>query len=192
MQKTLFRPIHLILIVLPEFIFSQKSQRIDSSFYHVPFKEGQIVYEKVFYLDTLSNKDAVFTAAKSALIKNTNYKYAEIDEDRDAGSISSEITFDFSVKPGIAKLILTAKSILSIDVKENRFRVRIFNNNASVVLLNVPVDYEMKETYKYELEQIAKEKWKSSKSIILNWHQHLTTIMNAFGILIKKNLTDDF
>jgi hypothetical protein len=192
MVKIFIKRIHLLLIVLPEFVFSQTREISDSSFYQVPFNNGQIVYEKVFHLDTVSNKDAVFNAAKSALIKNANYKYGKIDEDRNAGNISSEITFNFSVKPGIAKFVLTAKSILSIDIKENRFRVRIFNNNASVILLNTPVNYEMAESYKLEQEQITKEKWKASKSIILNWHKHLVLIIDAFGILIKKGINDDF
>lgn len=185
-----------ILLFLPVLLNAQvnensNKQLLDSIFNSIPFKDGQIIYEKVFYIDSINNKDIVFNAAKSALIKNTNYKYSKIDDDRNSGNISCNISFQFSANPGIIELSYDAKSIISIDVKENRFRVRLFNNTASVIVMGITTDYNMGELYDYEFGRKNKNRWKAKNSIILSWHEKLSLILNAFGLIIKKGITND-
>jgi len=40
----------------------------------IPYRDGQIIYERIITLDSINNKEQVFNSAKSALIKNTSYK----------------------------------------------------------------------------------------------------------------------
>ncbi len=178
----------LTLLLIPVFCFTQD----DSSFYKIPFKENTIVYEKVFYLDSINDYNKVFNAVKSALIKNTNYKYTKIDEDRTSGNISTEISFPFSAKSGIIRVNFSAKTLLSIDVKPNRFRVRLYNNNASFIVMGETLNLEMAEAYKSEAEQIKKNKWKQQKSVVIPWSEKLELILNGFGFLINKGVDDDF
>ena len=185
-----------ILLFLPVLLNAQvnensNKQLQDSIFNSIPFKDGQIIYEKVFFIDSINNKDQIYNAAKSALIKNTNYKYSKIDDDRSSGSISCNIAFQFIASAGIVPLTYDAKSLLSIDVKENRFRVRIVNNNASVMVMQQLYEYDIIERYQYEFERREKNKWKAKKSIVLNWHEKLSLILNAFGLIIKKGITND-
>ncbi len=178
----------LLALLIPVCSLSQKDSLLSS----VPFKEGNIIYEKVFSFDNINDKTKIFNAVKSALIKNTNYKAVKIDEDRTSGNITTEIAFDFIAKPGIMKLVLTATTRLSIDVKENRFRVRLYNNSASFILMGEKIIYEMARTYLAEKEQIQKGKWKQNKSVILPWDEKLTLILNGFALSIKDGLNDDF
>ena len=141
----------------------------DSAFYKIPLKDNDIIYEKVFTIDSISNKDKLFNAVKYALIKSTNYKVAKVDEDRTSGSITTNISFNFITKPGIMKLVFEADTKLSIDVKENRFRVRLYNNSAHMTLMGELITYQMIRTYVAEKDQIEKGKWKATKSVILPW-----------------------
>ncbi len=90
------------------------------------------------------------------------------------------------------KLVFAAKSRLSIDVKENRFRVRLYDNSASFVLMGEQILYELPSSYLYEKEQIDKGKWKVAKSVVLPWNEKLTNILNGFAIIIKNGISDDF
>lgn len=158
----------------------------------IPFKDGQVIYEKVIYIDSVNNRDVVFNSAKAALIKNTNYKYTKVDEDRSSGSITTQISFLFSAKPGIMALPFTAVSNLSIDVKENRFRIRLYNNNASILVMNQKVEYELLRSYLFELDKISKNNWVEKKSIVLPWDKKLNEIFTAFATLVKEGVKDDF
>jgi hypothetical protein len=184
-----------LLLFVPCSVFSQKKQAFNEGWEFlnsIPIENGQVIYEKVFLLDSVNDKDKVFNSAKAALIKNTNYKYSKIDEDRTAGNISSEINFKFTAKAGIIALSFFAKGLLSIDVKENRFRVRIINNTASTTVMNVPVEVQMTDSYKAELDMVEKKKWKAAKSMVLPWDAQIRVILEAFGILIAQNVSDDF
>lgn len=164
----------------------------DSSFYKVPLNDNEIIYERVFNVDSINNKDKLFNAVKSALIKATNYKVAKVDEDRTAGSITTNISFSFIAKPGIMKLAFDADTKLSIDVKENRFRVRLYDNSAHFVLMGERLVYGMYKTYFAEKEQISKGKWKEAKSIILPWDEELRNILYGFSLMVSKGLSDEF
>jgi hypothetical protein len=163
----------------------------DSSFQKVPFKDDAIVYEKVFYLDSVNDQTKVFNAVKSTLIKNTNYKASKIDEDRTSGSISTQISFLFSAKPGIARLTFTGTTLISIDVKANRFRVRLYNNKSTMTIMGTLLTYDMAGTYIQESASIEKGKWKEQKSIIIPWDEKLRLILNGFPILIGKGLNEE-
>lgn len=178
----------IILALLPILSFAQD----DSAFYKIPFKDNAVVYEKVFYLDSINDQNKIFNAVKTSLIRNTNYKYTKIDEDRTAGNISTEISFLFSAKPGIARLTYTAKTLISIDVKPNRFRVRLFNNSASFILMGETLTYDFVKLYEAEYEQIKKNKWKPQKSIIIPWNEKLQLLLNGFGYLINTGIEDEF
>ena len=158
----------------------------------IPFRDGQIIYEKVIYIDSVNNRDIVFNSAKAALIRNTNYKYTKVDEDRNSGNITTQISFVFNAKPGIMALPYTAISNLSIDVKENRFRIRLYNNNASIMVMNQKLDYELLRTYLFELDRINQNKWIEKKSILLPWDKKLNEIFTAFAILVKEGVKDEF
>lgn len=178
----------LFFLLFPIFSYSQ----IDSSLFKVPLKDGNIIFEKVYFLDSLNNQEKVFNLVKSALIKNTNYKYSKIDEDRASGNISSSIEFLFIAKPGIAKLTFLANTLLSIDVKPNRFRVRLVNNTSYFTALGTNVNYDLTKSYNFELESFHSGKWKAQKSVVLPWIQKLDFILNGFPILIANGQKDDF
>jgi hypothetical protein len=191
MNKLIF-----FLLCIPFLGFSQEDQQhnIDSIFSTIPFKGGEVVYEAVIKLDSINNKEKVFNAAKSVLLNNTNYKHSKIDEDRIMGSLNTEISFFFTVKPGIAKFQFNAKSFVSIDVKENRFRVRIFRNTGKAYLMGEEFDYTMENTLQFEKDKLSAGKLKYEKSIIVSWNENLKTILNAFSVLIKDGVrnADDF
>jgi len=178
----------LVAIILqPIFAFSQK----DSNFYKVPFTNNDIIYESVVHLDSVYGKNKVFNAAKSTLIRNTNYKYSKVDEDRNSGNITAEITFDFVAKPlDFSKATFHGHSFLSIDVKEDRFRIRLYGNSASLFSEDKP-DFTMPTSYLQEKNQIKEHLWKESRSLIIPWHRQLETILQAFQMLIKDGLKDD-
>lgn len=178
----------ILMLFMPFLSFAQE----DTILNRIPFKDGQIVYEKVFYLDSVNDKDKVFNAAKAAIIRNSNYKYSKVDEDRVARNITTEISFPFAAKPGIVRITLTAKARLSIDVRENRFRVRVYDNLASFILMGETVSYELLHTYSYEKEQVEKGKWRVAKSVAVPWDEKLSLIMNTFGLLIYDSIKDDF
>jgi hypothetical protein len=153
--------------------------------------ENDIVYEKVFYFDTSISKNQIFNAIKSTLITNSNYKYSKIDEDRTSGNITTVINFEFNAKPGMAKLVFNARSQMSIDVKENRYRIRFLNNTANTTVIGATINYVMHQVYIDEKKQILKNKWKESKSLVVPWHESLFFILNAFDLLVAKELKDD-
>ena len=183
----------LLVLFLPLFCFTQEVElpKSDTIFNQIPFSNNEIIYEKVFQIDSVNNRDKIYNSAKAALIQNTNYKYSKIDEDRSSGSITSEIVFFFVAKPGIAKLSFKAICRLSIDVKENRFRVRLYNNTSSFELMGQLISYVLRDTYLLEKERISNGKWKASKSVVLPWHEKLSNILNAFGVLVKQGMKDD-
>lgn len=184
-----------LLFMLPILSFGQdEPPNIDSIFSTIPYKGNEIVYEEVIKLDNINDKEKVFNVAKAVLIKNTNYKYSKIDEDRISGSINTEISFSFIVKPGIAKFQLNAQSKVSIDIKENRFRVRVYRNTAKANLLGEELEYEMEKTLQWEKERIANGKLKFEKSMIIPWDKNIENILQAFSILIKEGVKgeDDF
>jgi len=158
----------------------------------IPFNNGQIVYEKIIYIDSVNDKNVVFNSAKAALIKNTNYKYTKVDEDRNSGNITTQISFLFNAKPGIMGVAFTAVSNLSIDVKENRFRIRLYNNNASIIVMNQKIEYELLRTYLFELDKISQNNWVEKKSIVLPWDKKLNEIFSAFSNLVKEGVKDEF
>lgn len=184
----------LLLLYLPGICFCQKSKTTsgDSAFYQIPFKDNQIVYEKVYYLDSVNNKEQIFNAVKSVLIRNTNYKYSKIDEDRVSGNITAQISYDVVSKPGIAKLLYACKSTISIDVKENRYRVKLFNNSSSTMVLGHLFEGTMEQQYEGELDSLKKGKWRAGRSTILDWNLMLTLILDGFSTNIKEDLRDNF
>lgn len=159
-------------------------------FDEVPIKDGAIIYEKVFNIDSVNDKDRLFNAVKATLIKNTNYKYSKIDEDRTAGSISTSITFEFSNKPNIITIYYTGVSQLTIDIKENRFRVRLFNNAQKTSVLGIEGGGTMEDIYKNEKKLFDAKKWKEKRSVVIPWHKKLSLILEAFGLLVYQNLND--
>lgn len=185
----------LLFLLTPVLCFTQEAAlSLDSIFSTIPFKGNEIVYEEVIKLDNINDKEKVFNAAKAVLIKNTNYKYSKIDEDRISGSINTEISFSFIVKPGIVKFQYNAQSKVSIDIKENRFRVRVYRNTAKANLLGEELEYEMERTLQWEKERIANGKLKFEKSMIVPWDKNIKDILQAFSILIKEGVKgeDDF
>jgi len=100
----------------------------------------------------------------------------------------------FTVKPGIAKFQFNAKSFVSIDVKENRFRVRIFRNTGKAYIMGEEFDYTMENTLQFEKDKLSAGKLKYEKSIIVSWNENIKTILNAFSVLIKDGVrnADDF
>lgn len=180
------------IIVLSLVLFSITPEEGICQLESVPFNNGQIVYEKIIHLDSVNDKDVVFNSAKAALIRNTNYKYTKVDEDRNSGSITTQISFLFNAKPGIMGLVFTAISNLSIDVKENRFRIRLYNNNASIVVMNQKVEYELLRSYLFELDKISQNKWVEKKSIVLPWDKKLNEIFSTFAIIVREGVKDEF
>ena len=178
------------LSLLPSFLFAQIKNTEAEVLTTIPIENGRIVYEKVFMLDSVNDRDKVFNSAKAALIKNVNYKYGKIDEDRVSGSISTQISFMFSAKPGVARINLAGKGLLTVDARENRFRVRISNNTAENPGLLILFD--MPETLNREILMANQDKWKAEKSVIMPWDSHLRQIIDAFGVLISQNVSDDF
>ncbi|MGV3594407.1 MAG: hypothetical protein ACO1NK_04120 [Sediminibacterium sp.] len=183
----MYRIINIIFLI-PLFSFSQE----DSTFLKIPYKDGSIVYENVFYIDRINDQTKVFNLVKSALIRSTNYKAVKIDEDRTSGNITTEISFAFTAKPGIARIALNATTRLSIDVKENRFRVRLYNNSAMFTLMGQAVIYDMPKVYEAEKLNQEKGKWKPAKSVVLPWNDSLSLILNSFAYVVSKGINDDF
>lgn len=159
---------------------------------NVPLKDGRVSYEKVIVLDSINDRDLVFNAAKSALVRNANYKYSKIDEDRVAGNITTEITFSFIVNSPLGRWNYNAKSNLSIDVKENRFRIRLYNNTASFILMQQLVNYEFESAYAAQREAIARGKYNVKKDNVTPWNSRLLGILEAFSFLVKEGVKDDF
>lgn len=184
----------LLLLIFPSLISAQKrkSSFSDTVLNVIPYKEGIVTYERIYFLDTVENKEKVFNAIKSALLKNTNYKQSKIDEDRILGNITAYITFDFTAKPGISKLLFNAKTILSIDIKENRYRLRLYNNTYSTMVLGYLVNSTIEQQFENEREQLRKGKWKPEKSTILNWHEVLTKILTEFPRMVNEGFSDEF
>jgi hypothetical protein len=176
--------LYLIFLLIPVFAKAQLEK--------VPLKDGQILFEKIILLDSVNDKNIVFNSAKSALIRNTNYKYTKVDEDRTSGNITTEITFTFLQNSVFGPWEFNAKSNLSIDVKENRFRIRLYNNTASFMLMNRLVEYEFNKTYAIQKDAIEKGNYKIKKDAVTPWNDKLLTILNAFGELVKDGVKDDF
>lgn len=179
----------LCLLALPFCAISQD----DSALFKIPYIDNNlIVYEKVFFLDSMKGKDKIFNAVKAALIKSTNYKSAKVDEDRTSGNITTNISFQFLTKPGIIKIVLDARCQMSIDIKENRFRIRLTDHTASMFLMGEKVTYSLVNSYLSEMDKKYSNKWKPAKSVAVPWHDQLTMILNGFPSLINQGLSDDF
>ena len=185
----------LLFLLTPVLCLSQEAaQNLDSIFSTIPFKGSEIIYEEVIKLDSINDKVKVFNAAKAVLIKNTNYKYTKIDEDRISGTLDTEVSFNFSVKPSIARINMEAMCRITIEVKENRFRVRIFRNTAKAFLMNTQFDYEMEKVFQAEKERLSEGRLKYEKSTIVVWDKNIEIILQAFSTLIKEGVKgeDDF
>ena len=153
---------------------------------------GSIEYEKILTFDSTLSKDEIFNAVKRALIKNSNYKYDKIDEDRNSGNISTKIQYSFVAKPGIVKIEWNCYSILSIDVRSTKIRLRVSNILYSNIILNTPNSAPMDQIYDYELDLLNKGKWKAIKSMIIPWDKKIVDIINGFGTLVLLETKDSF
>lgn len=184
----------ILIITIFNFLFAQNNE--EKLFDSIQIKAGKIIFEKIVKLDSLNNKELVFNAAKNALIKNTNYKYSKIDEDRVSGNISSNVNFIFSAKPGISKININCHALLTIDVKENRYRVRLLNNEGSwdfsMFGVTQTTPLQIDSTYKYEKALFDNDNWKPKKSILLPWVNWLSLILEGFSTFIKDGISDDF
>lgn len=195
MKKSLL--IIFILINISNLTFSQQSKIINENgiqlLLKIPYKEGKIVYEKIYNFDSINNFNKIFNAAKSALINNTSYKYSKIDEDRISGNITTEINYTITNKAAI-RFNIPSKSRLSIDVKENRFRIRIFNSQGTLSALgeSMPVSHE--QFYEGEMQALknGKKNWKEHTSYALMWDLKMRLILEAFTIIISNGISDDF
>jgi len=166
---------------------------IDSSFFiRAPFKNEKIVYEGIFILDSLIREEKLFNSIKKVLLTSTNYRYSKIDEDRILGTITSEFTFNYVARPGIADIVLTGKSKMSIDVKNGKYRIKIYDNKSSWDVLNVFYEFTIEEQYNLELNRLRQGKWKEEKSVLFVWDKLLSGIVSGFSYQIKKQLEDEF
>jgi len=181
------------LLTIPMSIFSQEIsvEKLDSILKAVPFVGNSVVYEKVFYLDSLNSKEKVFNAAKAMVIKNINYKYSKIDEDRVSGNISTFIEYSLVANTVLGKFPYSIKSKLSIDVKENRFRIRIFDNIATGVLMNTPFQVYLPTQVLYEINKLAIGEFKPKRSIVYGWDKIIRNIIDYFGVMIAEGIKDD-
>jgi len=159
---------------------------------NAPIKDGKLSYEKVIKLDSINDKNLVFNAAKSALVKNTNYRHSKVDEDRVSGNITTEIDFIVVVPTALGRMTYNAKSNLSIDVKENRFRIRLFNNTASFVLMQQLVSFQLDTVYSVQKELIASGRFKPKRDNFSPWNNKLIEILEAFTYLVKEGVKDEF
>jgi hypothetical protein len=184
----------LILALCFSNSFGQKIKRnpIDTSaFAEIPFFDGSITYEGIFSADDSISSQKLFNAVKRVFLNNTNYKYTKIDEDRMLGNITAEFTYTFSASPGIMELIYMANSFISVDIKENKYRLRIYRNKASTKALNVSFDFTMEEIYLGELARIKdKKKWNQERSVVLNWHTVIFKIFNSIPRKINLELVE--
>lgn len=153
---------------------------------------GSVEYERIFLIDSSNSKEQLFNAVKQALIRNTNYKFEKIDEDRTAGNITTVIKYSFYAKPGIAKVQWLCSSLLSIDVRDKKFRVRISNIQHSTPILNTPISATLTDMVAIEEGQLKKGRWKSSKSMVIPWNNTIHKLIEAFGNLIILESLDDF
>lgn len=173
-----------ILLLFPLICFSQLE--------NAPLKDGKLTYEKVIVLDSVNDRNLVYNAAKSALVRNTNYKYTKVDEDRTSGNITTEINFIVVVPTSLGRMTYNAKSNLSIDVKENRFRIRLFNNTASFVLMQQLIVMQLDNVYLAQKELIANGKYKPKRDNFTSWNNKLNEILDAFVYLVKEGVKDEF
>jgi hypothetical protein len=185
---------YLLILVLPIIGYSQKQTNYNGKelLAAIPYKDGQIVYESVIYLDSVNDQNQVFNSAKAALIQNTNYKYSKIDEDRIAGSLVTEIRYNVTNQASI-RLNIFAQSLLRIDVKENRFRIRITDHVGLFQLLGEQIQTSLLNFYQGEIAQIeSRKKWKYQNSYAIMWDARIKLIMDSFSVLISRGITDDF
>lgn len=192
----------LLFLLSPLFSFCQETlYDTDSIFNTIPLKGSEIVYEEVFKLDSINDKVKVFNAAKAALMKNTNYKYTKVDEDRVSGTIETEVVFSFKTKQSVYSEMFVrptffdAKCKITIDVKENRFRVRLTDNVARAITPNTSYfNIKMEGIFLKEKEMLAEGELKYDKSLLIKWDSYLDNILKMFGTLIKDGVKgeDDF
>jgi len=184
----------LPLLLISNLAFSQavQEQSAQDTLPAVPQKMASIEYEKVFQVDSATSKDQLFNAVKQALIRNTNYKHEKIDEDREAGSISTAINYSIFAKPGIVKLEWLCTSLLTVDVRDKKFRVRINSISHKTPVMGVDITATMDQVFQGEKNEFEKGKWKSTKSMIIPWDNKLKILIESFGLLISFEALDDF
>jgi hypothetical protein len=188
------RTMLLPLLLISNLAFSQavQEQSAQDTLPAVPQKMASIEYEKVFQVDSATSKDQLFNAVKQALIRNTNYKHEKIDEDREAGSISTAINYSIFAKPGIVKLEWLCTSLLTVDVRDKKFRVRINSISHKTPVMGVDITATMDQVFQGEKNEFEKGKWKSTKSMIIPWDNKLKILIESFGLLISFEALDDF
>ena len=169
-----------------------KNQVDTSVFIKTPFIDGKVVYESIYSLDSIINSERLFNSIKKVLLTNSNYKYTKIDEDRILGTITSEFSFNYVARPGIADVNFIGTSKMSIDVKNGKYRIRIYDNKSSWFVLNVYNEFTIEEEYRAELNRLRQGKWKLENSILNIWHQKLNSVIDGFANQVNKQLSDDF
>ncbi len=113
--------------------------------FNIPLKDGLVVYEKT---DSSSEfkKDVLFVKSMEWLSKTfENAKYAIELSDKDAGLIISKGNVDIIFKQSIMTYSPNSKFTLKINVKDNKFRVQVFDITSMIGGNYTPIETSLKK-----------------------------------------------
>jgi len=117
----------IILLLLTKFTFAQK----DTVGLHIPYSEGSVVYERVFAANGKS-KDQLYSNAKLWFINHYNNSREILSQDSTVGRVVGKGKETIQFKGPLSVIVpFDDRMTIQIDVKDNRYRCRMYNMTLS-------------------------------------------------------------
>jgi len=172
MKRWLF----IFLLAISAQGFAQKDTLIT-----LPIQDGKIFYEKV-YQDSGMTKNDLFIKSKDVFLRLfPDTKGVIQDEDKENGIIAGKGYFSMS--------FAMMKFTVRILVKDNKYKVQIFDFYSSSTLIRDDTETPIEKNYNK-----AKEK-RRSKSVYQSWINFNNNVLNIFNEIeseMNKKLSTDF
>ena len=165
-----------ILVFISSNAMAQKDTIIS-----LPIQDGKVFYEKVYQDSGVTKKD-LFLKAKDVFLRLfPDTKDVIQNEDKENGIISGKGYFEMP--------LIMMRSTIRILVKDNKYKVQIFDFYSASTLTRNDVESPIENSYNR-----AKEKTRS-KSVCNSWINFNNMVLYIFGqieSLMNKKLSTDF
>lgn len=167
---------YLFLLLISSNVFAQKDTIIS-----LPIQDGKIFYEHV-YQDSGMTKNNLFIKSKDVFLRLfPDTKDVIQNEDKDNGIISGKGNFDMSFD--------VIKFTIRILVKDNKYKVQMFDFYSDREILGVPMESTLEAVYNRDRNR------KHTKAICHyyeNFNNRVLYIFSEVESQMNKKLSTDF
>jgi hypothetical protein len=165
----------LFLLLVSSSAFAQKDTIIT-----LPIQDGKVFYERV-YQDS-GTKNDLFLKAKDVFLRLfPDTKDVIQNEDKDNGIIAGKGYFEMPLSE--------VRSTIRIIVKDNKYKVQMFDFYVSSTLLRNPTETPIEKNYNFAKE---KKRGKNSRDSWIDFNNKVLYIFEEIETEMNKKLSTDF